>query len=69
MGMIGWQSKVAWQLSIGIVSTWAFGYDVRCCFEVDENVRFAISNDVKTILPSQNPKSSSHLAQIKNLKP
>jgi hypothetical protein len=69
MGMIGWQSKVVSQLSIGIISTQAFGYDAYYCFGVDENVRFAIPTDIKTILLSQNRKSSSHLAPIKNLRP
>jgi len=59
MGMIGWQTKVILQLSIGIVSTSTFGYDSHCYYGVDENVRFAIPNDAKTILPSQNPKPSS----------
>jgi hypothetical protein len=69
MGMIGWQTKVVLQLSIGIVSTSAFSYDAHCYFGVDEKVRFAIPNDTKPILPSQNPKPSSHLTLIKNLTP
>jgi hypothetical protein len=53
MGMIGWQIKAVLHLSIGIISTLAFDYDAHCYFGVDENVRFAIPNDAKTIRPSQ----------------
>jgi hypothetical protein len=64
MGMIGWQTKAVLQLSIRIVLTSSFSYDAHCYFGVNENVKFAIPNDTKTILPSQNPKPSSHLKTL-----
>jgi hypothetical protein len=64
MGMIGWQTEVVLQLSVGIILTSAFGY-----FGVDENVKFSIPNETKTILRSQNSKPSFHLTPIKNLTP
>jgi hypothetical protein len=46
-----------------------FSCDGHHHFDVNENVGFAIPNDVETILPSQNPKPSSHLAPIENPRP
>jgi hypothetical protein len=43
--------------------------DAHHHFKVNEDVGFAIPNDVETIPPNQNPKPSFHLAPIENLRP
>ncbi len=43
--------------------------DAHHHFEVNENVGFAIPNDVGTILLNQTPKPSSRLAPIETLNP
>jgi hypothetical protein len=51
------------------ILTLVFSCDAHHHFEVNENVGFAIPNDVGTILLSQTPKASSRLAPIENPRP
>jgi hypothetical protein len=52
---------------MGAISTLDSNYDGYHHFKINENTKFAIPNNTRTIQPNQNPKPTSHLTPTLSL--
>jgi hypothetical protein len=54
---------------MGAISTLDFNYVGYHHFKINENARFAISNNTRATPPNQNPKATSHLTPTLKFRP